>query len=135
MLFFRPCSRYSAGLLGVMFVIGMAAPARAVPQRLTFAGPLTSGSTCFSGHEMDWCSYDTPGYIVSYTLIVDFDRLGETIVRDASGEAVTPIQNTFFAEFPGTATLSSRWSTRIAGLHHRPHRARLDAERRERSPL
>jgi hypothetical protein len=33
---------------------------------------------------------------------VDFDRLGEEIVRDASGETVTTVPGTFFVDFLGT---------------------------------
>jgi hypothetical protein len=101
----RKTLRCYAPVLGVAAVFGMAAPARAVPQWFTFAGPVTFSQTCFDGEFAPPCEGGVvpreQGGRITYTFLVDFARLGERIIRDPSGETtVTSLDGTFFAQFP-----------------------------------
>ena len=101
-MFGRP-SRCVAYCLGLVALVGIAGPARGVPQRFTFTGPVTGAEHCVFGPEVvGGCEEQDVSGNATYTFLVDFDRLGEHSVRDgASGETtVTTVPGTFFADSP-----------------------------------
>jgi len=94
-----------ASLLGVAALFGMAAPARAIPQWFTFAGPVTFAQTCFDGEFAPPCEGGVvppgQGGTITYTFLIDLARRGERIIEDPSGATtVTLLDGTFFARFP-----------------------------------
>lgn len=100
MRFVRKSSHRLGYLLAAVALFGLAGPAHAVPQLFTFAGPITFNQLCFGGVFAPPCE-EGPTGMVTYTFLVDFTRPGERIIADASGETVTTLPGTFFAQFRG----------------------------------
>src|SRR5262245_39285893 len=116
-------------VVGSVAMFVMASSAEAIPQLYTFTGPVTFSQTCFSGEFAPPCEIGGPGGNVSYTFLVDLARPGQRIVRDSSGETITPIAGTFFAEFPFPADLP------VYGIVGPEPRSRVDEDHGSGSTL
>jgi hypothetical protein len=101
MRFFRSPSRFFECLLAVVAFFGIPAPAHAVPQLFTFAGPITFSRDClYHASGLIFCEDDVQTGTITYTVLVDLGRLGERVVHDASdGTTITTFPATFFADF------------------------------------
>jgi hypothetical protein len=122
----RKALRCFASLLGVAALFGMAAPARAIPQWFTFAGPVTFAQTCFDGEFAPPCEGGAvppgQGGTITYTFLVDFARRGERIIREPSGETtVTLLDGTFFAQFPNDGPVFGEWGPPPFRVHTDEH--------------
>ena len=94
--------RRIACLLGLSALLGLAAPALAAQSILTFEGPTTLHVECFEGDFPGSGCVELPTLNVRYRFLLDTGRLGEQIIRDASGqETVTTFPSTQFARFLG----------------------------------
>lgn len=103
MRFFRTPPAGVAYLLGVLTLLGLAAPARAVQYLLTFEGPTRVNAVCNSGpNGVGGGCVDLRSENVRWTFLLDFARLGEEIVLAPSGaETIKLLNGTFFADFLG----------------------------------